>query len=265
MICLGHPSIGAGPLNAICALPEDFEWEASGLAVGNQAEVDGGALRVEQHWELSFAEARGWRPSYPTRRDRAVLVQGLAALAAELRGRAPADGFGPLLPMLAETPDRPPTDMALASPVVRQALAGIVAVSGWLRAATSGERAEVPPQTETLIGLGPGLTPSGDDLIGGVLIALRALGQDDVAARLAGWILPRAQAGTHAISLAHLTWAAQGEGMAALHETLIALCSPGAARLSSALGRLGTIGHTSGWDALAGALVTLRAMAGGVR
>ena len=91
---------------------------------------------------------------------------------------------------------------------------------------------------ESLIGLGPGLTPSGDDLLGGVLITLRALGWPQAADTLGCWLLPRARARTHAISYAHLACAAGGEGAAALHDTLATLCSPGAPGLRAVCRRL---------------------------
>ncbi|MEE9273883.1 MAG: DUF2877 domain-containing protein, partial [bacterium] len=60
------------------------------------------------------------------------------------------------------------------------------------------------------------------------------------------------------ISRAHLACAARGEGAAALHETLAALLGPDPeAALAAPLGTLDAIGHTSGWDALAGAAAVL--------
>jgi hypothetical protein len=101
------------------------------------------------------------------------------------------------------------------------------------------------------------LTPSGDDLLGGTLIALRALGWLRVADTLADWLLPRARVRTHPISYAHLACAAGGEGSAALHDALRALCSPDGP-VARPLAALGSIGHSSGWDALAGAALVIR-------
>jgi hypothetical protein len=105
---------------------------------------------------------------------------------------------------------------------------------------------------ETLIGLGPGLTPSGDDFLGGVLIALRALGWPDVSDTVGRWLLGRANTRTHPISYAHLRCAADGAGAAVLHDALAALMSPGAPGLRARLDAVAAMGHSSGWDALAG-------------
>ena len=103
---------------------------------------------------------------------------------------------------------------------------------------------------DALIGLGPGLTPSGDDFVGGAMIALRAFGRHALADRIAGWALPLARERTSRISRAHLECAAQGEGHEALHDLL---CSFDKKHLE----RLARIGHSSGTDAAAGALLAL--------
>lgn len=103
---------------------------------------------------------------------------------------------------------------------------------------------------DALIGLGPGLTPAGDDFVGGAMIALRSFGRAELADRLAAWALPLAKQRTNRISRAHLESAAAGEG----HEALHALLGSFDAKHLEALGR---IGHTSGLDAAAGALLTL--------
>jgi hypothetical protein len=101
---------------------------------------------------------------------------------------------------------------------------------------------------EQLIGLGPGLTPSGDDYLGGMLVALRLTGRGVQADGLWRWLQPRLKQRTSAISAAHLAAAAAGEAHEALHEVLSG---------SLALEKLGAVGHCSGWDALAGAVAVL--------
>ena len=106
------------------------------------------------------------------------------------------------------------------------------------------------PSPDDLIGLGPGLTPAGDDFVGGAMIALRAFGHAVDADRIADWALPLAGKNTNRISRAHLECAAAGEG----HEALHALLNSFEEKHFVALGR---IGHTSGLDAAAGALLSL--------
>lgn len=119
------------------------------------------------------------------------------------------------------------------------------ALDEWLRHALA-----VPDDAAGLIGLGPGLTPSGDDYFGGMLVTLRALGRDAQADTLWRWLEPRLAAGTSAISAAHLAAAAAGEAHEIVHEVL---ADPRQAQ------KLDGIGHCSGWDAFAGAAAVLRA------
>lgn len=101
---------------------------------------------------------------------------------------------------------------------------------------------------EGLIGLGPGLTPSGDDYLGGVLVALRAVRRTSHAESLWRWLEPRLAGRTSELSSAHLAAAAAGEAHEALHEVLNGAPPE----------RLDGVGHCSGWDALAGAMAVLR-------
>src|SRR5262249_30736283 len=104
---------------------------------------------------------------------------------------------------------------------------------------------------DSLIGLGTGLTPAGDDFVGGAMIALRAAGQVALADRIAAWALPLARERTSRLSRAHLECAARGEGDAALHDWLDGFSKED-------FDRLARIGHTSGLDAAAGAANVLR-------
>jgi hypothetical protein len=105
-------------------------------------------------------------------------------------------------------------------------------------------------EAQQLIGLGPGLTPSGDDYLGGMLVALRLSGRGMQAEGLWRWLQPRLKERTSAISAAHLAAAAAGEAHEALHDLLGG---------SLDFDRLSAVGHTSGWDALAGAAAVLKA------
>jgi hypothetical protein len=112
------------------------------------------------------------------------------------------------------------------------------------------------PSPDGLIGLGPGLTPAGDDFVGGAMVALRAFGEHARADRIAGWALPLAEKNTGKISRAHLRCAAAGEGHEALHE-LLRVLHQGPRAVDRALASLARVGHSSGRDAAAGALLAL--------
>ncbi len=126
--------------------------------------------------------------------------------------------------------------------LVMHAQPALEAVDRWLEGPSLGQEAQA------LLGLGPGLTPSGDDYFGGVLVALRGIGRASQAQSLWRWLEPRLASRTSAISAAHIAAAAQGQAHEAIHEVLNG---------SLDFKRLDEVGHTSGWDALAGAVAVL--------
>jgi len=196
--CVGDPSLGRGPLNA---LVDDFRP----LAIGQRVSVSVASL---------------WQPACTA-----------PAKFTRLEAKVPDEGLGCLL-------------IGQYNALATHAQPGLDALDEWLR-----HDVAVPAEAARLIGLGPGLTPSGDDYFGGMLVALRALARNAQADALWRWLQPRLAAGTSALSAAHLEAAAAGEAHEIVHEVLL---DP---RLAQKLDR---IGHCSGWDALAGAVAVLR-------
>ncbi len=262
LLCVGCRRIGNGPLNAICDPPMGMDWVVGALRPGAEARVGAGILRVGRRLSFSVSPARDWRPeTVPSRWTAATLAGGLATLAAFARDGLPAAGLGGLIARLAaDDGDRARCRETALERAAKTAAAGL---RHWLVARFRGLPGDDPPprQAARLIGLGPGLTPSGDDFIGGMMIVLRSLGEISAAQGVADWALPVARARTGKVSLAHLACAANGEGAAALHETLAALFVGDVPGLRAGLAAVGGIGHSSGWDALAGAVCAADAWA----
>jgi Protein of unknown function (DUF2877) len=105
-----------------------------------------------------------------------------------------------------------------------------------------------------LLGAGSGLTPSGDDYVGAALFARRLAGMDERWLGAAGDIVALAPSRTHAISAALLGDLAAGSSYAALHDLAETIAARGEDRQSidAQLQALAGIGHSSGWDMLAG-------------
>ena len=153
---------------------------------------------------------------------------------------------------------------------MRRAMLQAATLSDWLtgqldRDKTLEPRAELASAAQqavhALIGLGPGLTPSGDDLISGMMIALHASSETTVARALANFVRTAPPDATNALSRAFLAAAAEGYPSAALHHAIAALLTGDALALPAAVDRLGRVGHTSGWDMLAGTVLALSAVA----
>ncbi|SEG32617.1 Protein of unknown function [Nonomuraea solani] len=129
---------------------------------------------------------------------------------------------------------------------------------GWLLGAVTA--------AEQLVGLGPGLTPSGDDVLAGLLVTLRHLGAAAGAERavwLADWLAATvtfdARTRTTPISATLLHCAARGEASPEVTAVLRGLA--GRQALEPALRRLYRLGHTSGADLAQGIAIGVTAVA----
>jgi hypothetical protein len=129
----------------------------------------------------------------------------------------------------------------------------------------AGDLALAVDAAERIVGLGPGLTPSGDDILAGLLVSLHAFGGSlpggGAAIRLADWlgaaVTAHADTRTTALSATLLHCAARGQ--AALEVTAVLRGIAGQAELRPAVRRLLGAGHTSGADLTWGLLAGSRA------
>ena len=246
-ICVGAKDLGPGPLHILCKGLEP-QLFSSGLEVS----IVGTTILVDGMPIADFEAASVWAP--PPSPD--WMLDSLQA------GLAAVDAAWHLFPiergLIASGGAR---SLAQPSPVLAAAAPGLSALQRLIKAGLRGQRCAPRDYTEIVgvIGLGPGLTPSGDDLIGGALVALASLGR--LATRDALWRACRTHLGrTNEISAAHLRSAALGYAAAALHEAICATFGGQVDRIKPALSALSRIGHSSGLDAFAGALMALRAV-----
>jgi Protein of unknown function (DUF2877) len=190
-----------------------------------------------------------WRPaSLALGADaRATLAERAAALASRVTDPEPPGGFGALL-----TGTRPSFPLDGAADLAL-ALA---------RACARDEPDDATDVALALLGLGGGLTPSGDDYVGGALFVrtVTAIGDRRGWRRLADAVVAAAPVWTHPISAALLADLAVGLGWAPLHDLIAALALGDVAAAEAAARSLVHLGHTSGWDLLAGVVAGLGAL-----
>jgi uncharacterized protein DUF2877 len=250
-LCIGDASIGNGPLNATVDAAGWVRVAKRLPRAGAEVRINAGTIEMGDA-VLSAAAASMWRPpAWP----RVAGIEGLAVALDELvrcaREQAPADGLARIV--LGPAGEPASAFERIARPRVRR-------MQQWVSARLSGPLHE--PAPVDLLGLGPGLTPSGDDLLCGALVALHAIGRTDAGRDLDAAIARSAPSATSRLSMSFLRAAAEGQGYAALHTMIVALLENRTfARELEALAR---IGHTSGWDALAGAAIVLQAFSAAV-
>lgn len=122
----------------------------------------------------------------------------------------------------------------------------------------------------SLVGLGPGLTPSGDDVLAGAIAAGRAaararrhVADDTWLADLGAEVAAVAVGRTTSLSASLLWHAARGEMARPARHVLRAL--GGHTPLAPAIDSLVAVGHSSGRDLAAGMVLGLRAILGPLR
>jgi Protein of unknown function (DUF2877). len=216
------------------------------------------SIRIDDSTIISTKGVCSWEPPKVSNWTKTSILLGLRALENLVELNIPEKGLGRFI---FECPDRfPSSDECLA------AEHSIEILKNWLKQCFETKKPIIPDKEAiaSLIGLGPGLTPSGDDFMGGMLIALHICGEKSVKNNLYVQVDSLLDS-TGPVSKAHLKVAALGEGSHSLHQVINMLLKGNDAKLELAIHTINQIGHTSGWDALAGAAVVLRQLASNYR
>lgn len=251
LICIGNAALEPGPLNLVTNAPATTTWAANGLSRDAMVRIDHQTITVGNRHRYALTDAIEWSPAPiagaldPDRIDSGIrMFRRIAA------NRVPANGLGQFL-----SPDFHPRCDDF---VCRAAADPVAALRIWLKSACrTPDNLDIQGlrRIHPLVGLGPGLTPSGDDLIGGVMIALHNLRATAICRSLWSSVQDCTAQASNAISLSHLSAAAEGKGGAALHRTLAAVVHADAESLRNGVSGIDRMGHTSGWDAAAGAII----------
>ena len=250
-IAVGTADLHDGPFNLRLRTDEAMALTHDlGIVAGRSWSIEGTLLRQEDGLTIDLWDTRLWRPirtQAPI--ERAKLSAGLDALHERLADiPLPAEG---LIRLILDPSEPVNAVEKAAAPLLRQLPADIsTMITGSAGASFEG--------VIGLLGLGPGLTPSGDDLLAGALIACRRLrkGGRDLLPRKLFFKLVAER--TTPISHAHLAAAFDGYGSAPLHDLLDAVIAADRLAIELALDAVAKIGHSSGFDALGGVILALR-------
>ncbi len=189
---------------------------------------------------VNVSSARPWSPlllPLPDLPSTEALDRAWRAAAAQ----APAGGFGPLLRSLDKE------DGDLFRTAARPALGALLA------ATQRDDRSAAEAAASSLVGLGAGLTPSGDDVLVGFTAALTAA--RNRLARPIGRAAANGGARTTLVARTYLYHAARGEYAERVHQLIDAVASGDASRIARGM----SWGATSGADLVLGILLGARA------
>jgi Protein of unknown function (DUF2877) len=223
-VCVGNGTLSIPILDLSIYLPDTVGWEP-----------------------VPVIAAYGWRHASVSRHAR-LLAQHLAH-------RSRQDGLAHLVkPLLLDQKTRETPLAQIALPLLRLLL----------RASREQDRANVEKAARGLAGLGPGLTPSGDDTLGGFIGVLGLAGVQpemdrEASKHLAEVIASAARPHTTLLSATLLAHAARGEMAEHVGELLMALPVDDSATVLQAAERVLAYGAYSGGDTLLGLLLGLQA------
>jgi hypothetical protein len=238
-VCLGEPSIGNGPLTLIA------DFRTSRLQRGQAASISERGITIGDTACFTFDQCELWRPPrWPHSLSPLQLIDVGQAIAGRMAAEAPVEGFGGL-------------HCGSETPLARIARRRIARFEAWLGNALETDRVS-SEAVQDLIGLGPGLTPSGDDFLAGALALLDALAETQAHSALASAINASPRGLTSPLSRCLLRAAATGHIGATLHRAISAVIS---GDIDTAVATIRNIGHSSGWDMLAGAVTALQLVA----
>jgi hypothetical protein len=262
---------------AVCPLDQQphprsllTDLDLSHLQFGLRIRVQDGSLNFSNGVELDLRDSQVWQTTPPSASDAVSLpelgdrCQALiqAAQDMHLRESQGQENLGMALPFFSPDTDAPQETQLPngASPLVT---AGVQQVRELLPLCSCGNFETTLGLSEQLIGLGHGLTPSGDDFVGGLLFMSFHLNTVYPVERW--WtkgdtskLLERSKLLTSDISHALLTDLDEGESHASLNELakeLLTDSSPFDA--AKHVRNITQIGQSSGWDMLTGMLAGL--------
>lgn len=235
-----------GVARPLAAFPDAPYFEAAGEIVWVGSRLPARHPRavltaqpVARSAEISFGALPGetWSRRMPARVDPRVVAGACRRLVGAIDRVGEPRGFGALLASM--TPAFP---LDLAAPRVRA-----------LAAAYRADDAQaVYGASRALLGLGTGLTPSGDDLAGAALFARMLVDRTDRWRAIGAGLATDARAASHAISAALLADHVAGETFESLHALADALVGDDGTAALEAARTLVALGHSSGWDMLTG-------------
>ncbi len=245
--CMAAVQLGKGPVSISVQLPTSV----GDLTVGEVVEVDEQGFTIKGHFRVAMAGATLWTPTPVPEWSVKTLVRGLEALDQSCLGCVPKVGLADLVWSSSLVRKRSP-EARIAAPAVLQ-------LKEWLHDAVRMKvSTPAPAATVALVGLGPGLTPSGDDFLAGMLVALSLIKRSEIASRLYQAIQPFLTNGTNPVSCLHLAAAAQGVGSEMLHAALHTVLAGDCALLPKRVSAIVRVGQCSGWDGLAGAATVFK-------
>lgn len=263
MVSLVPRSAGKGPLNLVLADWNPPKNPDAGFKTGQGVTVKDKVIMVGENGRLSFAYAQVYQPSRLFERN--VLppedIRRNVTRACDLiQSQGKLDGLGVLLPLIG---GYAPVTLSNTSPFMSAAFLSAIRL---VRALESRDTREISRAGEGLVGLGIGLTPSGDDLLCGVFVALVLGSQNglNIPGAFQPVFVKIAHAGgrTSLLSQEYLEQASLGKANEKVTDFVSAVYTSNENEVAKSLSALLATGETSGTDTAFGVIIGVKTALG---
>jgi len=255
IICIGQEEIGKGPFTLLCSA--DSFWPGSSLSATSSLRVRKNQLLLEGDGLIfDLHGASVWRKSLSAiSTSGESLLSDISWIARKAVCDAPPESLGMVVskvfPLKVHKLRR---QSSLLTDALHDRFSEVISRVRHLPVLLPGGQLNnsLAEEFSRLIGLGPGLTPSGDDFLAGIVMGLFKMGKQDEAASLAHYFHGAARGRVSEISLTFYRALAEGLVAEPYYHLLEAIGRGDSRELDSLVKRVSLLGGTSGWDTIAG-------------
>ncbi len=260
MISVVREEVGRGPINIVTDFPAgrsmtELGVESNQAVLGvNEEILIGGDILL-----ISMRDAKLYEPEkdfLPSLRSSSEIRANLAIVARMATRRGRHEGLGGLIELLISTGTKMKHPKGLNS-FSRLALPKVRFL---LRTIRSGRTSDLGMEVRDLVGLGPGLTPSTDDMLAGLMATLALIahnlgGNGKRVQTINGRIVRNARKRTTTLSQEYLTHAGMGETNEHFLELIKKILTGRPEEVKDATQAVLKVGETSGTDTVLGILL----------
>lgn len=260
LISLVNRRVGKGPINIVTDMPEPLDLTSVGLRRGDSTwKADGSLVVGNRTFVISLKGASVYsirrhfgRSLLPIREMQTNLT--VASRRACQHGRT--EGTGQLMEHLLASLPRSIGERKLG-PFARAALPQLTDL---VLAIRDRDYLRIRDSAANLVGLGPGLTPSADDTLAGLMTSLKLIAENQMSdgshiARVIEEITSCVPGRTTLLSEEYLMHAALGEANEPVVNLIQQIMTAGPHKAWEATGGLLEVGETSGTDIVLGILL----------
>lgn len=260
LISIAKRDVPKSPINVIVDVPPHLRMPHLGIKRGMNVSGVRDVLLIGDKLAVFLRNARVWRPQKGVNETVEVeLFKNNLGLVKEFVGdRSDHEGLGQLLPYVDDILSGASVPDSELNPLSRYALSRIVSL---LKAVRSKNFDGVRKNAENLVGLGPGLTPSADDMLAGFMAGLRwtagSLGVNDKQVNVINGSIVACVEKTTLLSQQILKHAAVGAVNETVENFLKAILTGKADEVKKPVRKILSMGETSGADTTLGLLLGL--------